>query len=34
MENTEYRDLLHRLLKHCTEQQAKKAYLFLLQLMK
>ena len=34
MENTEYQDLLRRLLKHCTEQQAKKAYLFLLQLMK
>lgn len=34
MENTEYRDLVHKLMEQCTEQQAKKAYLFLLQLMK
>lgn len=34
MENTEYRDLLRRLLEQCNEKQAKNAYLFLLQLMK
>jgi hypothetical protein len=34
MENTEYRDLVRKLMEQCTEQQAKKAYLFLLQLMK
>lgn len=34
MESTEYRDLVRKLMEQCTEQQAKKAYLFLLQLMK